>query len=289
MKKRLFASICLLLAISILLCACGTQVYTVDVTGLTNLTSNGDISIQEGQSYSGKLTPAQYHELPEAITVTIGGTPLVSGYTYDQETGSFHIDAASITGNIAISAVAHESIVGTWKTTLDITDHLDQEMMSIGPEIATYYNFSDLTIDMFFTFNDDMTCTYEVDKASVTAMVESLNKSLRDGAYAMLNDVLKAQGVTISLEEYLAITGTSFDELSEELFGELNADELFDEISGSGGYQIRDGHLYLGDTGTEKATEYEIVDGTLTLSPVETKNMDEAFRSLLPLVFTRVK
>ena len=142
---------------------------------------------------------------------------------------------------------------------------------------------------MFFTFNDDMTCTYEVDKASVTATVESLNKSLRDGAYAMLNDVLKAQGVTISLEEYLAITGTSFDELSEELFGELNADELFDEISGSGGYQIRDGHLYLGDTGTEKATEYEIVDGTLTLSPVETENIDEAFRSLLPLVFTRVK
>lgn len=288
MKKRLFASICLLLAISILLCACGTQVYTVDVTGLTNLTSNGDISIQEGQSYSGKLTPAQYHELPEAITVTIGGTPLVSGYTYDQETGSFHIDAASITGNIAISAVAHESIVGTWKTTLDITDLLTQILIDEEPGAAAYFQFSDLIIGIVFTFNNDGTCACEVDKASITAMEESLVKSLRDGTRSMLTDLFKAQGIAVSLDEYLASTGTSFDYIFNEVFDGLDTDDLIADFNDSGTYQLRDGLLYL--DGTDKdATKYEIVDGTLTMSPVDEENIGEEFGGLLPLVFTRVK
>ena len=75
---------------------------------LTNATTNGAATCTYGTKYTATLTPASGYSLPAAITVSLGGTELTSGYTYNSSTGAISIDAAIVNGNIKITAVAIE-------------------------------------------------------------------------------------------------------------------------------------------------------------------------------------
>jgi len=79
------------------------QNFTVTNT-LTNLTSNGSTTVVEGSTYSATLTPADGFKLPDSVTVSMGGTALTSGYTYDSATGKLEIP--NVSGNIVVTAAA---------------------------------------------------------------------------------------------------------------------------------------------------------------------------------------
>ncbi len=59
-----------------------------------------------GQDYSTTIVAAEKYELPSSITITIGGTVITKGYTYDSETGAVHIEGKKITGPVEIIAIA---------------------------------------------------------------------------------------------------------------------------------------------------------------------------------------
>lgn len=288
MKKRLWASVCLLLAVSVLLCACGTQVYTVDVTGLAHLASNGDVSIQEGQAYSGKLTPDKYYALPEAITVTIGGIPLESGYTYDRETGAFSIDAASITGNIAISAVAHERIVGTWEGDVDMSTYVTKIMAAGDPSLAKYFQYSGLIFRLVYTFAEDGSYCVAVKEDSVAAWNDAFRQSTQNGLRTMLEDLLRTQGITIDWEEYLAAGGLTLDDLFDEAMGDVDTEGIADDLAESGSYEIA-GNVICFDGGRNDAMAFHLSDGVLTLTFPGGLQIPDIYSGMLPLVLTRVK
>ena len=74
---------------------------------LTNVTSsNTAAEIQEGTAYTTTLKAKAAYALPAAVSVSVGGTALTEGYTYDQKTGALTVDAASVTGDLVITAVA---------------------------------------------------------------------------------------------------------------------------------------------------------------------------------------
>lgn len=73
--------------------------YTVTFNG-TNITSNGVASATEGSTYTATLTADEGYDLPETITVTMGGTPVTP--TWDASTGSLSI--ANVTGDVVITA-----------------------------------------------------------------------------------------------------------------------------------------------------------------------------------------
>ncbi|MCD8215835.1 MAG: hypothetical protein LUC97_09380, partial [Clostridiales bacterium] len=86
------------------------QAYSV-TNSLTNITSsNTATTINYGESYSATLTAASGYDLPDSITVTVGGTELTAGtdYTYDSSTGALSI--SSVTGDIVITAAAEQHI-----------------------------------------------------------------------------------------------------------------------------------------------------------------------------------
>lgn len=75
------------------------------VTGaLTNLAMTGESSVALGTDYTAVLTPDAGFVLPDSIAVTVGGTTLTGGYTYDSATGALTVDAAVITGDVEITA-----------------------------------------------------------------------------------------------------------------------------------------------------------------------------------------
>jgi hypothetical protein len=82
--------------------ALGTEV-TVPVTfNLKNLTSSTYVQPNIGTMYDVTLSAAEGYALPDAITITMGGTPLVLGtdYRYNKNSGRFVIDGFGGEGGV---------------------------------------------------------------------------------------------------------------------------------------------------------------------------------------------
>lgn len=94
--------------------ATAVPVYSL-TNKLTSITTDQSISqtIENGTNYSETLTPSKGYELPDTITVTIGGNTFTAvsgtisnGISYDRTTGMVSISGAGITDNVIIQADA---------------------------------------------------------------------------------------------------------------------------------------------------------------------------------------
>lgn len=84
------------------------------------LTLTGSNVPAEGNGFKAVMTADAGCALPTTITVTVGGTVLTSGYTYDAATGELTIDAASITGDVVIDAIIPVAAVSLDKTVANL-------------------------------------------------------------------------------------------------------------------------------------------------------------------------
>lgn len=90
--------------------------FTADVTRvLTHCTdSNTDAKTLGGHAIIGTITPDEGYDLPETITVTIGGTPKAAGsdYVWSSTTGAYEIysDVMGTGGAVVITVTATESV-----------------------------------------------------------------------------------------------------------------------------------------------------------------------------------
>lgn len=74
-------------------------------SNVTNLTFAGNgTTAQYMTQYTAKLTAAAGYDLPGAIAVTVGGSVLTGGYTYNSSTGEITVQGSQITGDIEIAA-----------------------------------------------------------------------------------------------------------------------------------------------------------------------------------------
>lgn len=287
MKKQYAVILSLVLVMCVLFTGCSKEV-TVDVTGLSQVTSDGAAVAKTGEAYSATLTAAQYYELPETITVTVDGAALSGGYTYDPQTGALSIEGESITGNVAIEAKAFESIIGTWKSGVDISGYMNTVIGGI-PMMGEYFDFADLTMDFVMTFNEDGTFAMVGDAASIDTLLVNLKDQMKDGMIKMLEDVLAAEGVEMTIEEFLAASNMDMDELIEESLADVSPEEMIESMENDGTYKVEDGKLYLNEFEPEDAQVFEIKDGVMTLQVSEGDKGEEMMDILFPMVLKRVK
>ena len=98
-------------------------VYSVDTTGLENITCDAGDTTPMGEDFSTTLTPADGYKLPASITVTINGTDAnpVSHYRYDSQTGELFIPQEYM-GNLEITAVG---VVQTYDLVFRVSSNKD--------------------------------------------------------------------------------------------------------------------------------------------------------------------
>ncbi len=77
---------------------------TFAVTDQVDTGTFADIAATYGADYDTVIIPDTGRQLPKNIIVTVGGTMLTEGFTYDPVTGAIHIDGAKITGPVVIIA-----------------------------------------------------------------------------------------------------------------------------------------------------------------------------------------
>ena len=99
----------------------GEEVQTHSVTyTLTHVTAaEQPTAVVDGETLTATLTAESGYELPETITVTMGGTDLASGYTYSKETGT--VTVPNVTGDVVItvSGVEKPAELTKYTVTLD--------------------------------------------------------------------------------------------------------------------------------------------------------------------------
>ena len=291
MKKQLSIVLCLLLLVSVLLTGC-TKEVAVDASGLQNITFTGETVANNKDAYTATLTAAEHYDLPETITVTVGGTALTEGYTWEPATGALNIDSAYITGDIAIAGTATESIVGTWTGTVDITDYLTDTMTAADASMATYFTFSDLVMDMTMSFTAEGTCSMEFDQEGMETLINKMLEQMRPGLEKMMTEAIAAEGLDMSLEEFLEMAGISLDDLLAEVADAALSADVLEDMNQSGNYQAKDGRLWISDDLDSEIDEddwqvYTIENGTLTIDLADgDTDVETAF--LFPLTLTRV-
>lgn len=288
MKKALSILICMLLLVS-LLSGCSKEV-TVDATGLVHMTFDGAATTMTKEGYTATLVADEHYDLPETINVVMEGQEGAASFTYDPSTGK--VEIAEVVGAITITGEATESIVGTWKGSVDFSEVMTATMSAADETMAKYFNFPNLTLDLIMTFTADGTCTLSGDPASVDALADALGDCLMDGMVLMIEDLLKEQGLDITFEQYLTLAGITREQLQEQMMSQFDADELLEGLETEGKYMLEDGVLYLSDdlnseVDKEDGSAYTLVDGVLTIQASNLDSDNEFVQMIFPLVLNR--
>lgn len=185
---------------------------------------------------------------------------------------------------LALSAVMlfsgcgiEKKVVGTWKTTIDFTDKLNEMLTADGgEEMAEYFTIKDYKFDVVLAINEDGTYKMSADEASIKTAMTNIGTQLTEGMVKMLEDMFKDAGMDMTVEEYLDMQGMTMDDLTKEMMDSIN-EEDFTGMESTGTYVIEDTKIKLtevGEDGTAVTDIYEYVDGTIKV--VEINGIDES-------------
>ena len=185
-----------------------------DVTfKLTNLTFSGfteGTKVAYGSGLTLTLIPAEDYDLPMAITVTMGGTTLSDGYTYDRTTGEVTIQ--KVTGNVEISAKGAKKVPVTTtneNVTITGTDEVlegNDYQAKITPAtgyklpyaIEVYMSSRKLTINKDYIYNNGYSLVTKAEESlapgeikiwNVTGPIEIIAKGVEEGKHEVILDL----------------------------------------------------------------------------------------------------
>ncbi len=188
--------------------------------------------------------------------------------------------------------------VGVWNTSLEFAPLFNQ--MFAGdedmPELDEYIKVDSFPIGMVFTFNEDGTYSIKGDEAVITESMKSLRDTVTNGLRKCLEDMIKEQGVNISLDELFAQQGTTLDDMTKDILNENEISNVASAMEGSGKYNAADGKLYQSEsTDADPDADdgymlYEFKeDGTIQLDLPADGDVDEDERALFPIVLKKAE
>lgn len=184
-----------------------------------------------------------------------------------------------------------ETIVGTWKTSINLADVFNQEMEAAG--MGEFINIESFNLPLIMEFKEDGTGSMTLDQEAMTATVDKLAEDLTAGLEAYFTDYFASMGIEMDLDEALAAAGMSMDDLVDELKAEFAGEDAFAEFTTEFNYKAEDGKLYMSeDLDSEISTTYntyELKGNTLTLDVGTEEIEEEAAEYLFPMTLTRAK
>ena len=183
------------------------------------------------------------------------------------------------------------TIVGTWKANVELAEAFNAEMAAAG--MGDFINLESFSLPLVMTFNEDGTGSMTVDQEAMTASIDKLAADLTAGLEAYFTEYFTSMGLEIDLDEALAASGLSMDDLVEEMKAEFAGEDAFAEFTNEFKYKAEDGKLYMSEDLESEISEvyntYELKGNTLTLD-IGTEEIEEEMAAILfPMTLTRAK
>lgn len=183
-------------------------------------------------------------------------------------------------------------LLGTWTGDMDLSEALNASMALEGSGMEDYFNFTGFTVELTMVFNEDGTYSMSVSEESVSAAFDTIIAQLSDGMTQYIEDLLEAEGLDMTVEEFLELGGISIDDLIAEAFTEEMLTEVVAAFEASGQYKAEGGKLYTSSSVDEAISEnaydsYSISGTTLTIEIVNAGD-DELAQYLSSMVLEKV-
>lgn len=188
-----------------------------------------------------------------------------------------------------------DKFVGAWEANVNLTDFVNEQFQAgfeqVGEDASEYFNIDEFEFKMLFTFNDDDTYSISVDKDSLNNSLETIKGNFKDGFTAYVEDTITTMGLDMSVDEMLALSGMSMDDVINAGFGDEIIDGMLGEFEANGKWEAKDGKLYttesVNDDIDENAYElYEITSDGIKLS--EPEGVEDEI-GIFPIVLTKAE
>ena len=252
MKKNLFKLLTLLLALCLVLCACG------------EVRSSKDDDDEEEESETTAATAPETTAAPTVPETTLAPLPadeelILGTWKADMECGGLY--------NMMMEA-------------------------TLGEEIAAYIDFTGLTLPVYYTFEADGFYTTTIEEEDMQIFATEAATILRNSMRTLLEDMLADQLNGKTLDELLAEQNTTFDQLLKDagLDVETLANSMLEAMEGTettAEYSLENGMLILADA----EQPYTLDLNTLTVYAPEgltTEEEIEMAESMYPMVMIRI-
>ncbi len=186
----------------------------------------------------------------------------------------------------ACSANKNE-FVGTWATTIDLSDTFNAGMAEEDATMAEYLAISGFCLNLSLILNEDYTYTFDIDEAALAESCTSVNYQLARGMEQYLVDYLASYGMYMTAEEAAAAMGIDVENLFLEVVTEM-ADELSANFNQSGTYDTENNIFTLTPNEGEATSDYYTLEGDVLTLEIGDREMDEYEAMLYPYVFHKV-
>lgn len=198
--------------------------------------------------------------------------------------------------SVMLTGCANEkdALIGTWRGSVDLVQFLNEGLSSVDPELGEYLRVSEFKMVYNLTFNEDGTYTMGADRDAVREAFDAVMKEMEVGLTEYLEYILNAQGLDMSVEEFMALSGLSMDALMEEAFTEDMMEEIASSMDMQGKFDAKDGKLYMSESldtvpDTNVFEYYKLEGVTLTIDEGTQGEDRELMEFIYPMVLTKVK
>lgn len=184
-----------------------------------------------------------------------------------------------------------DTLVGTWKANIELAEAFNEEMAAAG--MGDFINLESFALPLVMTFNEDGTGSMTVDQEAMTATIDKLAADLTAGLESYFTEYFASMGIEMDLDEALAASGLSMDDLVEEMKAEFAGEDAFAEFTNEFKYKAEDGKLYMSEDLDSEISDtyntYELKGNTLTLNAGTEELDEEMAKYLFPMTLTRAK
>lgn len=193
--------------------------YELDISAVTGAElSCGEVfQAMPAFGFTATLICSEGYDLPQTVEILVDGEVLdPDSYTYDASTGELMIPGQAITGKLELRSAGVAKIAGDWTATVDASPLVQQYAKSSDPTMAAYFDFHGLYVDIQLHLGADARGSVTVDRSSFSRMMDKAQGQAAEGIKDMLQELLAAQGLNFSVDEYLVLAGIDLKSLVAE-------------------------------------------------------------------------
>ena len=184
------------------------------------------------------------------------------------------------------------TVVGTWKADINLAEAFNQEMEAA--DMGEFINVESFNLPLILELKEDGTGAMRVDADAMTATMERLAADLTAGLEAYFVEMYASMGLEVDIDQLLAESGISMEDLVSEMTASFSGEEAFAEFTTEFNYKAEDGKLYMSE---DLETEIDIavyntytLDGDTMTLEVGTEQLDEEMAQyMFPMTLTRSK
>lgn len=181
-------------------------------------------------------------------------------------------------------------LLGSWTGTMSLADSFNSLLSAQNEEVADIMKIDKFDLKVTYSFNAGGTYSVDIDNDSLVQAVEGLKENMKNSLRGYFDQEIKNQGLEISVDEMLELSGMSIDELVDQSMEALNTDDMAGMFVESGNFSVEDGKLITNSGGAEEIVTYELDGSELKITGSVSAGNSEAAEftdTIYPIVLTK--